>query len=112
MKNLLIILFVGAVAFGCGTGYSKDQLIGDWEFKNSNNELNRITFTQDSIFAWDEISGDTRRFIFQLNNDSILMLVNINGNERLADFGIINSINENEVVIESNNYKAILKRIE
>ena len=110
MKNLLIILIVLLAAAGCGNKYNKQDFIGDWAFKNVNEELNYITFTQDSIYTWDEISGDTRRFGFKLSGDSILMLMSINGNERLVDWGKIYKVSKDELIIGDNHYEVSLKR--
>lgn len=110
MKRLIFISILSVVFIQCNNDYAKTDFIGDWQFKDKSDELNYVTFSQDSIFTYNDESGSTRRFIFKLRNDSILMYININGFDRLADYGIVNSVSSEKIIIENNGFKAELER--
>lgn len=109
MKKALIILIIIFVS-SCSKDYSKKDIIGDWTFTNMNNEDCLISFTSDSIFTNNKSIGYERKFIFELKNDSILMLININGVPKLADYGIIKEIDSESITIEKSNHITILRK--
>ena len=109
MRKVLIILITIFVS-GCSKDYSKKDFIGDWTFTNMNNEDCLITFTSDSIFTYNKSTGYKNNFLYELKNDSILMMLNVNGNSKLADYGIIKEIDSESITIEQSNGITILRK--
>lgn len=109
MKNLLIILIV-LVAAGCRDNYTKQQIIGEWVFKNKSDEVNYVTFTEDTMFALNLEMAESIRYYYELKSDSILMSIDMNGVKTIVDYGIINSVSPNKLIIEAGGFKANLER--
>ena len=110
MKKLLTYLILLIVFAGCRSDYAKQDFVGDWKFNDGENEFSYITFTQDSIYTFNEYEGSTKKYAFKISNDSILMLTNMNGIEKLADWGKIYKVSKSELILGDNHFEVSLKR--